>query len=240
MLFEKPTDEELDLVIRYLNEDNTGKEEKSSFPMNAARKLWAMSDALRKRAADELVRANRIVTRLEKKVEVMSRKRDEQAVAGDFQCLGIDSSDLFSALVWLIQKCNYRCSKVMVNAILFECYAAWLVSHRQRLTVEEPKTSEFAGPIFWSAYHSVHSTGSIISEDVYNSIKSRNLGVAMLLKNAAIKYGKYTEKEMLRYVRGCDAFKDALPSAKNGNKWSQPLDDGLIWLWKDRQKDKDR
>lgn len=171
---------------------------------------------------------------LTERLEKYNERKKDAIEAGEFTDTGLDSLDVAKALLYqLQQRQTYKLSIYKLIAILYEMYASWLYSKKQRLFIEHPVATEF-GPRFWRVYNKVN-----VNERIYLSswklFAQNNPGIASFCENAAQKYYDYAEGDLNRMYISSKAYKNAHKDNNNG-KWNKEITDVDIYAWKKAQK----
>lgn len=173
---------------------------------------------------------------LEGKVARMQKRSDaaeEKAVADGtaFTDLAVDSVDVANALIAHLKTLKtYNFTKDKVSYILFEIYASWLFSKRERLCIEHPVATPY-GPRFWHAYTRMDMNSG---DEAVSRLNSVNPGLSVMVGNAARKYYDYSIGDLERYVKKSRPYVEACP--KEGEKWNKEMTDESIFRWKEGQK----
>lgn len=216
------TPEDLNLIISFIEGTN------SSVPMDAITRIQllsleatkALGSAYSKRGM-EINRMQRHLTRIEKK--------EEAAIATEeaFVDLGLDSLDIANDIIAELHelKC-FNLSKDFVQNILFEVYASWLHSKKERISIEHPVATPY-GPRFWRAYSKMDFKSGDAAQ---MAMKNANPGLYVMIRNAARKYCDYNPADLSRLYKKCDPYTCACP--KDGEKWNIEITDNSIYNWK--------
>lgn len=159
------------------------------------------------------------------------RDREQQRVAQlGFDETGLDSYEVAQALLYQLQHLDtYKLTKQKVVLILYEMYASWLVSKKERLVIEHPVATEW-GPQFWRVYKRIN-VGMTVEPSAWKRLAEMNPGVAAFCKNAAQKYCDYKDSELRNAFVKSAAYRKASKD-NNGGKWNGEIRDEDIAAWK--------
>lgn len=207
-------------------------------PVNSetVEKFMALSFATMKKLQQRLYEAKNENFKLQRRLEHY-QKKDKGALPDTvpaFSDTGYDSADIAAALTFCLQELNsYKLNKTKVNLILYEMYASWLASKRQRLFTEHPVANEW-GPQFWRVFKRIDPRIRY-QKDSYIKVAEVNPGVAAFIKNAAHKYYDYSLSDLKKLFLNSAPYKNAMPSNNNG-KWGKEISDSDIYVWKNSTK----
>lgn len=198
-------------------------------------RFMALSFATMKKVRERLYSAKEENFRLKRRIDRYEKKeKGDGRTAPAFSETGCDSADIAEALIFCLRELKtYQLSKPKVMLILYEMYASWLASKRQRLFVEHPVANEW-GPQFWRAYKRTDPKTNV-PRAAFNKVASQNPGVAAFIRNAAAKYYDYSLSDLKNLFVNSEPYRNALPST-NGGKWGKEITDSDIYLWKTSQK----
>lgn len=169
--------------------------------------------------------------------ERVERYRDKDRVRvaeGNFDETGLDSFEVAQGLLYQLQQLKtYRLTKSKVISILYEMYASWLHSKKERLFLENPVATEY-GPQFWRVFKRL-DTRAAVPYQVWKDLCEKKPGVAKFCQNAAEKYYDYKESDLQTPVLKSFPYRNATKE-NNGGKWGKPLSDAEIYAWKESLK----
>ena len=220
--------EQLNELIAFASDD------RKPASTEAIEALNNLHNAVQKNVLRHLEGARKRNAMLNEKVHKITERKQEAYSAGDFKESGRDSVEVAQALLYQLQQLKtYKLNKYKVNAILYEMYASWLESKKERLFIEHPVATEF-GPRFWRVFRHV-DTGVSVPYSVWSAFAQNNPDVAAFCRNAAAKYYDYAEGELSRMFMASKAYKNATADKNNG-KWNKEMQDTEIYAWKAQQK----
>lgn len=161
------------------------------------------------------------------------RDREQQRVTEvGFDETGLDSFVVAQALLYQLQQLRtYKLTRGKVILILYEMYASWLASKRERLFIEHPVATEY-GPQFWRVFKRINM-GQTLTSDAWTDLTEQNPGVAAFCRNAAQKYYDYKESELRDTFMKSAAYRKAARDNNNG-KWNGEIRDEDILQWKQK------
>lgn len=221
------TYEQLQALLAFAEDDRQGVDP------DAVEALNELNSAVQKNVLKHFRGTLKRNKMLSERMEKMREHREEKFVDGEFTETGLDSAQVAKALLYQLQQLRtYKLSKYKVMAILYEMYASWLYSKKQRLFVEQPSATQW-GPRFWHAFNKLDMTQTVPYEE-YKALAELNAGVAAFCRNAAGKYYDITESTLTKMFMKSKAFTNAAPP-NNGNKWNGIIDDKDIYAWKKAQ-----
>lgn len=166
--------------------------------------------------------------RLQRKIDRMNRREDAAVETGEaFAELGYDSVDVANALIARLKEVKtYQMTKDKVSLILFEIYASWLASKKERICIEHPQATPY-GPRFWRAYGKMDFSSG---DDAVARLNALNPGLSVMVANAAKKYYDYSTGDLEKYLKKSEPYRKASPAP--GGKWNTELNDSEIYWWK--------
>lgn len=223
------TTEQLDALIRFAEDDRQPVPEE-------ALEIWnSINNAIQKNIIKHLTGARKRNAMLTERLEKFQTRQKDQYEQGEgFKETGLDSIDVATALLYQLQQLNtYKLNKYKLQAILYEMYASWLESKKERLFLEHPVATEF-GPRFWRVFKRLE-TGTRVPYSAWQNFTSKNPGVAKFCENAAGKYYDYAEGTLSRIFLASKPYKNA-DKDHNYGKWNKEISDGEIYVWKSQQK----
>ena len=224
------TKEEMAAISRYIDSG-----ERSDELDSAIGKIFYAEGQIRSRLLREADSLRGRLGRTSAKLERIEDAKKEAVLQGEFGETGLDSVDVAKCLLYYLQgKDSYGLTKSKLMCILFEVYASWLYSKKERIFIEHPVCTEY-GPQFWRVYKRINSVREPLGRECVDAVASANPGVAAMCRNAANKYYDYSEKQLQSFIIKCPAYKAALPK-NNGGKWNGEMSDRLIYSWKEEQK----
>lgn len=209
---------ELQMVMDYITE---GK--KDILLTDIPKRFNAIHAAFISRLTNDCNETSEKLFKLQRKLDSLNAKKEKDIAEGVFAEAGLDSAEIAQALLYRLQQLKtYKLTKGKVIAILYEMYASWLASKKERLTIEHPVATEY-GPQFWRAYNRLDVKIQMTSE-AHDQIKKQNPGVAVFIDNAARKYYDYREEDMKKIFMKSTAYTNATPE-HNGGKWNKEMSD---------------
>lgn len=219
------TSEQLEEITRFVND------EQDTLPGTAATSaLQNLFFAYQKKLAGRLNETIRKADRLEKRLNLLENKREEQAVLGNFECIDIDSVIIAKGLLYKLKGLNgYNLTKYKVIYIMYLMYASWLASHRQRLFIEHPVATEW-GPHLWRVAKNIDIKTDGTIED-WRKLTQESPAVAAFTEESAKKRYLLSPDELRRLLVATAPYTNALPE-KNGGKWNKEITDADIYAWK--------
>ena len=220
--------EQLDELIRFASDDK-------AFPsFEALEALNALYTAVQRNTVRHLSGTRKRNAMLEEQVQRLREKREQKIDDGQFAETDLDSAEVATGLLFQLQQLKtYKLNKYKLQAILYEMYASWLYSKKERLFLEHPVATQF-GPRFWRVYNRV-DTNNTVPYQAWKAFAEKNPAVAAFCKNAAAKYYDYAEGTLNRTFLASKAYKNADESHNNG-KWNKDIEDSDIYRWKENQK----
>lgn len=197
---------------------------------DAAQRLFNLAALVGRRLAEAGTAAAKRNLMLECKLEKY-RKRDREAADGNgFTDTMLDSADVALALLYCLQERHpWRLTKSKVMLILYEMYASWLVSKKQRLFIEHPVAAEW-GPQMWRAYKHI-DVAADVPHECFRRLAEQSSAVAQFCRNAATKYYDCSEDDLRKIFTDSEPYRNALPE-RNGGKWGRPFSDTEIYAWR--------
>lgn len=167
------------------------------------------------------------------RLERIQDKERTKLLTGEFAESGLDSLEVANALLYQLQKLKtWKLGKPKVIHILYEMYASWLYSKKERLFIEHPVATEW-GPMFWRVFKRI-DTRSPVPYGAWRLLCEKNPGVAAFCENAAKKYYDYADGTLNEIFVKTKAFKLS-SKENNGGKWNKEISDMEIYDWKSRQ-----
>lgn len=219
---------QLDELLRFADDD---RQPASNEALEALNNLHS---AIQKNILRHLSGARKRNAMLEERLSKYNEKNREKIDAGEFRETGLDSVEVATGLLYHLQQLRtYKLNNYKLNAILYEMYASWLESKKERLFIEHPVATEF-GPRFWRVFKRL-STSTTVPYSAWKALAEKNPGVAKFCENAAAKYYDYTESTLSRMFLASKAYKNA-DKEHNDGKWNKEIADADIYAWKASQK----
>jgi uncharacterized phage-associated protein len=219
------TQDELNKIIRYVEDGN-----KEILSTDIPTRFTALFGAFERKMSKDLIENEKKLLVLQTKMERANLKEEKLIDNGIFQETAIDSVDVANALLYCLQQLKtYKLTKSKFLLILYEMYASWLGTKKERLFIEHPVATEY-GPQFWRVYKRLDLTVKV-PYSAFEALAKQNSGIAAFAKNAATKYYDYSEKDLHDPVIISKAYKNALPIHNNG-KWNKEISDKDIFVWK--------
>lgn len=224
------THEQLDELVKY------AADEKQIPSAEAIEALNALHSAIQRNAIRLLNGTMKRNALLEERLDKYKSRENTRIEAGEFTDSGLDSLEVATALLYQLQQLKtYKLSKYKLQAILYEMYASWLYSKRERLFIEHPVATEF-GPRFWRVLRRLE-TGTPVPYSAWRNFTEKSPAVAKFCENAAAKYYDYAEGTLNRMFSSSKAYKNA-GKEHNDGKWNKEIADADIYAWKHEQKNK--
>lgn len=181
-----------------------------------------IAKAYRKRVS-ELSSKERCIERLQAKID-----KFENRTPKSFDLVNLDSIDVARCIIYLIRSREAYYTRNTVQYMLYEAYASWLCSKKERLFDDKAQAQEW-GPHFW---HVSNKLGNMTKMHVdcndWKIVAERYPDIAAFLKNVVNKYISWSEKEFKEKLTSELAYKNAKPR-KPGDKWGQKLSDDDIF-----------
>lgn len=224
------TPDDMTQIVAFLDEGDTTAAENGvldrlfKLSMTASRKLVEVNASAAKKNFS-----------LERRLD-RYRKREEAAIAeGNFDETGLDSLDVALALLHCLQRVKtYNLTKNMLIYILYEMYASWLASKKQRLFAEHPVVTEW-GPQLWRVYKHIANVKAPVPYDCFSKLANQNPAVAAFCRNACNKYYDWKASDLKDIFLKSAPYKSGLPQHNNG-KWGKEISDSDIYVWKTEKK----
>lgn len=223
------TTEEMQKVIDFIEKDDA-----SVLDTDIPQRLSGICFAFQKKAIDFSRVERRARVRLEKKLQGKEKVMENELLQDDLPELAFDSVDVACAILYFLQGKGSKITKTKLICILYEVYAAWLVSHRERLFIEHPVAYEH-GPWFWRVSTKIRNVYTPVPKSIVDKIFNENSGVGVLIQRAAEKYHDYSEAELTAYLLKSKPYRNAAKDKNNG-KWNKEISDADIYYWKRDQK----
>lgn len=224
------TPEQLDELIRFASDN---RQIASIESIEALNRLHA---AVQNNVMKAYEGARKRNAMLSEALEKYKERRQEAFKAGEFTESGRDSLDVATALLYQLQQLKtYKLTDFKLNAILYEMYASWLYSKKERLFLEHPVATKF-GPRFWRVFKRL-SVSTAVPAQTWKIFAQNHPDVAAFCINAAKKYYDESEGTLTRMFMASKAFKNA-DNEHNGGKWNKEISDADIYAWKEKQKAK--
>lgn len=224
------THEQLDQLNRFASND------REIPPMETLEAFNTLYAAVQRNTVRFLTGSRKRNAMLEERLEKVRERREQKILAGEFSETGLDSLDVATALLYQLQQLKtYKLNKYKLQAILYEMYASWLESKKERLFLEHPVATEF-GPRFWRVFKRLE-TGIAVHYQAWKTFAEKSPAVAAFCKNAAAKYYDYAEGDLSRLFLASAPYKNA-DKDHNLGKWNKEISDADIYTWKAKQKNK--
>lgn len=218
------TPEQVDEIVRFANDE---KQLPAQDTLETFNNLYA---AVQRNTVRHLEGARKRNAMLTERLDSLREKREEKIASGEFGETGLDSIDVATGLLYQLQQLKtYKLNKYKLQAILYEMYASWLYSKKERLFLEHPVATEF-GPRFWRVFKRLETTTDV-SYAAWKAFAEKSPAAAAFCKNAANKYYDYTEGTLNRAYMATKAYKNA-DKDHNGGKWNKEIEDTDIYNWK--------
>lgn len=219
---------EFQAIAGYLNAETDERPSEQSIKV-----FLNMSSALQFRLLKDLNGAEAKLSTAQRRLERLDEKEELFVAEYSYPELGCDSVDVAAALLWALQRYSYKVNITKLVHILYEVYAAWLGSHKERICVEHPVITAY-GPQFWRVYrHFQAKVGEPMDKGAFDDIAGRFPGLARLIQNAAAKYHDMDDRDLKQYLIKSRPCQKAMPAkTEKEPKWNNPIDDHLIVLWK--------
>lgn len=221
------TPQELQQLLRFVEKDNQSIDFLKS---DANKAFTALRYAYERKVNELAVRAAAENFSLRRKVERMETKEQKLVEEGVFGETGYDSVDVAWCLLYCLKsKQAFKLTKSKFLGILYEAYASWLGSKKQRLFAEHPVCGEY-GPMFWRVFKHVDVNANP-DYRMFENIARQDAGVAKFIQNVANKYYDWAEKDIVGPVLKSLPYRNAMPE-RNRGKWNGELTDADIYAWK--------
>lgn len=206
------------------------QDERSPIDMDAVEALHAMHSTVEKIVIKRLIGSEKRNSMLQERLEKYKERDRIRVEEGNFGETELRSDDVAKALLYQLQQLRtYRLNDYKLQAILYEMYASWLESKKERLFDEHPVATPY-GPRFWRVFKNVKAAVKV-SYDDWTALAEKNPGVAAFCRNAANKYYDTSEGELSRMYLKSKPYTSA-DKDHNGGKWNKEMDDRLICAWK--------
>ena len=216
------TTEEQDRIVEFINGENPG-----FASSGIAEKLFRIAGEVQKRMVKELSQAQKRIEKQEEKVVRLEdrnrRKMEMEAEEGVFSDLDIDSVTFAKAVAAVASRYMKYVSRTRIICLMYECYAAWLVSHRQRLFNESPVRTKW-GVNFWRVYKAISGGPFNGDEECFRKIVEMEPGAANLICNVTVKYAGWNDNVLQ------ERFLKSRPVMEAEN--NKRIDDAKIYGWK--------
>lgn len=212
-------------------------QDEKRFPSQEALEALAnLNCTIQKNCIRHLTGARKRNAMLQEQIGKYKDREQNRILVGEINETGLDSVDVALALLYQLQQLKtYKLNKYKLQEILYEMYASWLESKKERLFLEHPVATEY-GPRFWRVFKRIE-TITPVPQDEWRRIAALNPGVAAFCKNAALKYYDYGENVLNRRFMASKPYKNADTSHNNG-KWNKEISDNDIIAWKSRENNK--
>ena len=218
------TPEQLKALIAF------AEDEKAPFDPDAVIALSYLNGSVQRNAAKRLAAVTRRNEVLTERIERYRSRENSRIETGQFGETGLDSAEVAQALLFQLQHLKtYKLSKGKVIAILYEMYASWLHSKKERLFEEHPVATEY-GPQLWRVFKRLNIYDTVPYED-YRALAAKNPAVAAFTKSAAEKYYDYKESDLTGPALKSLPYRNASKEHNDG-KWNKEIDDREIYAWK--------
>ena len=222
------TPEQLKVLTAFVEDD------KAPFDPEAVAALNYLHSCVQRNVTKRLASVTKRNEVLSERLERYRRTENSRIETGEFAESGLDSADVAQALLFHLQQLKtYKLTKGKVISILYEMYASWLYSKKERLFEEHPVATEY-GPQFWRVFKRLNIYSTVPYAD-YKALASANPAVAAFTKAAAEKYYDYKESDLSGPVMKSLPYRNASKEHNDG-KWNKELDDREIYAWKADQK----
>lgn len=218
--------EEIELLQSFIDGKNN-----SVLSTDLPERLFRLAEAVRRRSLEE---ARKAVTREEtvrKRLDKVLEKKEKEYLEGNFDEANRNSLEVAYAIKYYANKNNIFLRKGMLICILFDVYANWLYSAKQKLTDEEPKATQH-GPQFWKVSEKINMALPVANTvRYYEELARFNPGVVAVIKRTVDKYASMDAERVEEIMKNNIAYKNAHRDNNNG-KWNKVLLDKDIYLWK--------
>lgn len=210
------------------------EDDKAPYDPDAVAALNYLHSSVQRAVNRRLASAYRRNEVLTQRLDRYRARENNRIETGEFGETGLDSAEVARALLYQLQQLKtYKLTKTKVISILYEMYASWLFSKKERLFEEHPVATEY-GPQLWRVSKRLNLYEHIPYED-YKALASRNPAVAAFTKAAAEKYYDYKESDLSGPVLKSLPYRNATKEHNDG-KWNKEIDDREIYAWKADQK----
>ena len=227
------TQENIKAINDYIESGST-----EVFNTDAIANLNMIYYALNKRILKDFQTTRDIKTRLQKRLDKINSTEEKKYEAGEFKDTGLDSVNIARALLYCLQNLKtYKLTIYKLIDIMYEMYASWLESKKERLFMEQPVATEW-GPTLWRVKNKVNVTERMSLED-FSKVAEINSGVAQFIKNSAEKYYDYGSSTLQDYFLKSEPYRKASPE-KNQGKKNIAIPDADIYEWKHAERKSSR
>ena len=222
------TEEEMKKIVSFIENDDM-----TILDTDIPQRLAGLHNAVQKKIADSLKSTLKENAKLSRRMQEKVRRAEIEVENGDFADLAFDSVDIAKALLYCIHLKDGRVTRTKLMAILYEVYAAWLASHRERLFLEHPVAYEY-GPWFWRVCNKLPNVNAPVGRDSLDAVFEKNKGVGVLIQRAAEKYYDHNERDLQEYLLKSSPYRKCTREY-NGGKWNKEIPDTEIYRWKKDQ-----
>ena len=194
-------------------------------------RLFRLAEAVRRQSLEESRKAIRTKASLEKRLDRFQVSKEKDYQQGQFGEANRDSLEVAYAIKHVANEAGYFIKKNMLILLLYDVYANWLYSGKERLTDEEPKATAM-GPQFWKVFKKIDmklSTNQ--TRQYYRSLTEYNPGIVAIIKNVVNKYILMDESRVASIMKSNDAYRNA-SKENNDGKWNKTISAADIYQWK--------
>lgn len=203
------------------------EDDRAALDLEAYNQLTELCNRVSRNIAKRVTGLQKRNDMLSDRLERFKDKRDEKRALGEFEETGLDSVEVYRALLYCLQQHTMNINKTRIMYIMYKMYSSWLASKGERLFLEHPVAQEW-GPTLWRVSKRINLDK--VGHDEWKALTEKNPGVAAFCRNAADKYFDYPLKDLKAFFIKSAPFKKATPEF-NGGKWGTQIDDKEIYLW---------
>ena len=196
---------------------------------------FRLGEAIRRKLLSDMQGAVSKARRLEERLERYRNKDEQEAIDGNFDCLGLDTIELAKAVLWSAAKQNLHIeSKTRFRLLVYAAYCAWLGSERQRITIDHPIAQTAYGPVLPKMLDEKKVTFNMTpSNECYRRIAELEPGLARTIDNTINKYLSYSLQDVKEIFMGKDTpFRKVAGECERTGKATAEIPDRDIYLWK--------
>ena len=207
---------------------------KTAAPREELLAFFRLSEAVKRKLLNDAITQEAKASRAQAKLDRIKDKQDGKILAGEFDCLGLDTITLAWAVLWSAFKQGLQVkNKTTFRLLVYAVYCTWLGSTRQRATVEKPAAQPVYGPVLLSMLNErkVSFTAKPTPKE-YTEIQTLSPGLAKTIDNTVRKYLSLPLGDVKEYFMGEGSPYQKMEKECELQHKALPIPDSDIYLWK--------
>lgn len=205
-------------------------------PKETLEAYFRLGEAIRRKLLQDTITATSRANRLNERLESYRQREKQEALEGNFDCLGIDTIDLAKAVLYVSARQGFKIeNKTRFRLLVYAVYCAWLGGKEpQRVTIEHPVAQPAYGPCLQSMLDEKKITYLTVTDGKeYRNIAELNPGLAATIKNVVKKYMSYSLQDVKTVLMGKNTpFKKIADKCLKEGVSKMEIPDKDIYLWK--------